>query len=85
MAVSRFEPLMAASPSRACRPGTGMPARSMATRAGQALALVEGLALAHQQQRDLGHRGQVAAGAHRALLADDRRDAAVEHARPASA
>ena len=57
----------------------GMPARSMAIAAGQALALVEGLALAHEEQRDLGHGGQVAAGADRALLADDGRDALVEH------
>ncbi len=35
MAVSRFEPLIAASPSRACRSGMGMPARSIASRPGR--------------------------------------------------
>ena len=34
MAVSTFDPLMVPSPSRASRPGTGMPARSMASRPG---------------------------------------------------
>ena len=47
--------------------------------AGQALALVEGFAFAHQQQGDLRHRRQVAAGADRAFLANHRRDAFVEH------
>ena len=69
---------MVARPSRASSPGTGMPARSSASRLGHALALVEGLALAHHDQRHLGHRGEVAAGAHRALGAHDRRDALVE-------
>ena len=32
MPVMRFEPLIAARPSRASSPGTGMPARSIATR-----------------------------------------------------
>ena len=47
--------------------------------AGQQLALVVGLAFAHHQQGDLGHGGQVAAGADRPLLADEGRDALVEH------
>ncbi len=79
MAVSRFEPLMAASPSRACRPGMGMPACSIACLPGIPLALVEGLAFTHQQQGNLRHRRQVAAGAYRAFLANHRGDAFVEH------
>ena len=78
-AVSTLEPLMVARPSRACRPGMAMPARSMASLVGQALAAVERLAFAHQRQGELGHGGEVAAGAHRALLADHRGDALVEH------
>jgi len=42
------------------------------------VALVEGLALAHGNEGHLGHRRQVAAGADRALLAHDGRDALVE-------
>ena len=45
----------------------------------ETLTLVEGLALAHQHEGHLGHGGEVAGGAHRAFLAHDRRDAAVEH------
>ena len=44
-----------------------------------AVALVERFALAHEREGELRHRGEVAAGAHGALLADDRRHAAVEH------
>ena len=72
MPVIRFEPLMAARPSRACSPGTGMPAFSIAVAGRHALALVEALALAHQRERDLAHRREVAARADAALLADDR-------------
>ena len=56
-----------------------MPARCHRHARGQALALVEGLALPHQRERELGHRGKVAAGAHGAFLADDRGHAPVEH------
>ena len=56
-----------------------MPARSRATLPGQAFALVEGFAFAHHQQGDLRHGRQVAAGADRALLADHRGDAFVQH------
>ncbi len=48
-------------------------------RARQALALEEGLALSHQQQRHLGHGGQVSARAHRSLLADDGCQPPVQH------
>ena len=34
IAVSRFEPLIAASPSRACRPGASIPARFKASAPG---------------------------------------------------
>ena len=47
--------------------------------AGQALALIERFAFAHQQQGELRHRGQIAARADRSFLAHDRRDALVEH------
>ncbi len=47
--------------------------------AGQALTLEEGLALAHHEEGELGHRGEVAGGAHRALLADHGRDTLVQH------
>ena len=79
MAVSRLEPLIAASPSRAWRPGMGMPARSMATRPGSRSPLIKGFAFAHEEQGDLGHGGEVAARADRAFLADDGRHALVEH------
>ncbi len=79
IAVSRFEPLIVASPSRARRPGIGIPARSIATRPGSRSSLEPRLALAHEQERDLGHRREVAARPDRALLADDRRDAPVQH------
>ncbi len=46
---------------------------------GQAFALVERLAFAHQRERGLGHRGKVAACTYRALLRDDRGHAPVEH------
>ncbi len=46
--------------------------------AGQALALVEGLALAHGDEGHLGHRRKVAAGADRALLAHHGGHALVE-------
>ena len=76
--VSRFEPLIVASPSRARRPGIAIPARSIATRPGSRSPSEPGLALAHEQERDLGHRRQVAARPDRAPLADDRRDATVQ-------
>ncbi len=47
-------------------------------RDGQPLALVERLALADQDERELRHRGEVAAGADRSLLAHHGRDAAIE-------
>jgi len=43
------------------------------------LAFVEGLTLAHHQQGDLRHGGEIAAGAHRAFAADNRGDSVVEH------
>ena len=46
---------------------------------GDAFTLVERLTFAHQRERELGHRGKVAARADRALLADDRGHAPVEH------
>ncbi len=41
--------------------------------------MIEGFAFAHQQQRRLGHRSQVAARAHRALLTNNWCDAFVQH------
>ena len=41
--------------------------------------MIEGFAFPQQQQRGLRHRSQVAAGADRAFLANDRCDAFVEH------
>ncbi len=70
---------MAASPSRACRPG-GLDAGALqGLAARQPLALVERLAFAQEQQRQLGHRRQVAARAHGPFLAHDGRHAPVEH------
>ena len=79
MAVSRFDPLMAASPSRACKPGMGMPARSIADLTRQAFSLVKCFAFSHQQQGDLRHRRQVTARAHRAFLAHHRGYTLVQH------
>ncbi len=79
MALVRLEPLMVARPSRAWRPGTGMPAASRACGAGHAFALEEGLAFAHHQEGDLAHGREIAAGADRALFADHRGDPGIEH------
>jgi hypothetical protein len=78
MAVSTFDPLIAARPSRA-EAGDGDAGPVHRLPALQALALVERLALAHEQQRGLRHRRQVAARPDRSLLAHHWRDALVEH------
>ena len=59
--------------------GHGDPGRLEGGGAGHSRALEEGLALAHQQEGDLAHRREIAARAHRALLAHHRGDARIQH------
>ena len=79
MAVSKLEPLIAARPSLClqARDRNPCPLHRLVTR--QSFALIKSFAFAHQQQRGLRHRSQVAARAHRPLLTNNWCDAFVQH------
>ena len=73
-------PLMRARPSFSASSTGVMPAAASASAAASQLAVrVAHVALAHQRQRAVRQRREVAGAAERAVLVDDRGDAGVEH------
>ena len=72
-------PLTRARPSLASSTTGSRPGARQRGAPGQPLAAEEGLALADEDQREVGQRGEISRGADAASLGDDRDDAAVEH------
>ena len=73
-------PLMRARPSFSSSSTGAMPAAASASAAGiRSPCASRDLALAHERERAVRERGEVAGAAERAVLVDDRRDAGVEH------